>query len=227
MVAAPRTFEVQQRFPGKVSSDSKLEASNMVFEKSIIIDAKGHLLGRLASTVAKSLLCGQRMVLVRCELVNISGNFYRNKLKYLDFLRKRTNTNPRRGPFHFRAPSKIVWRTIRGMIPYKTKRGQEAMNRLKVYDGVPPMYAKKKRLVVPAALRVVRLKPGRKFCVLGRLSHEVGWNFKNVIETLEEKRKAESAVYYALSISAARCSSASLPVCSVAGGAATSSAMAL
>lgn len=70
------------------------------------------------------------------------------------------------------------------------------MKRLKVYDGVPPMYAKKKRLVVPAALRVVRLKPGRKFCVLGRLSHEVGWNFKKVIETLEEKRKAESAVYY-------------------------------
>ncbi|XP_029214018.1 large ribosomal subunit protein uL13-like [Acropora muricata] len=168
----------------------------MVFEKSIIIDAKGHLLGRLASTVAKSLLCGQRMVLVRCELINISGNFYRNKLKYLDFLRKRTNTNPRRGPFHFRAPSKIIWRTIRGMIPYKTKRGQDAMKRLKVYDGVPPMYAKKKRLVVPAALRVVRLKPGRKFCVLGRLSHEVGWNFKKVIEALEEKRKAESAVYY-------------------------------
>ncbi|XP_015760007.1 PREDICTED: 60S ribosomal protein L13a-like isoform X3 [Acropora digitifera] len=117
----------------------------MVFEKSIIIDAKGHLLGRLASTVAKSLLCGQRMVLVRCELINISGNFYRNKLKYLDFLRKRTNTNPRRGPFHFRAPSKIIWRTIRGMIPYKTKRGQEAMKRLKVYDGVPPMYAKVKK----------------------------------------------------------------------------------
>ena len=28
------------------------------------------------------------------------------------------------------------------MIPYKTKRGQDAMKRLKVYDGVPPMYAK-------------------------------------------------------------------------------------
>ena len=28
------------------------------------------------------------------------------------------------------------------MIPYKTKRGQEAMGRLKVYDGVPPTYVK-------------------------------------------------------------------------------------
>lgn len=35
-------------------------------------------------------------------------------VKYLDFLRKRTNTKPSRGPFHFRAPSRIVWRTIRG-----------------------------------------------------------------------------------------------------------------
>ena len=43
----------------------------------------------------------------------MSGNFYRNKLKYLDFLKKRCNVKPSRGPFHFRAPSKIFWRTVR------------------------------------------------------------------------------------------------------------------
>ncbi|CAB3978311.1 60S ribosomal L13a-like [Paramuricea clavata] len=150
----------------------------MGFEKQITIDASGHLLGRLASTVAKSILSGQRIVVVRCEQINISGNFYRNKLKYLDFLRKRMNTKPSRGPFHFRAPSKIFWRTVRGMVPHKTKRGMEAMNRLKVFDGVPPPYDKVKRMVVPSALRVIRLKPGRRFCVLGRLSHEVGWKYK-------------------------------------------------
>ena len=42
----------------------------------------------------------------------MSGNFYRNKLKYLDFLKKRCNVKPSRGPFHFRAPSKIFWRTV-------------------------------------------------------------------------------------------------------------------
>jgi large subunit ribosomal protein L13Ae len=26
-------------------------------------------------------------------------------------------TNPSRGPYHFRAPSKILWRTIRGCAP--------------------------------------------------------------------------------------------------------------
>ena len=55
----------------------------------VIIDAKDHMLGRLSSYVAKMILNGKRVVVVRCEEINISGNFYRNKLKYLDFLRKR------------------------------------------------------------------------------------------------------------------------------------------
>lgn len=38
----------------------------------------------------------------------------RNQTKFAQFLRKRTNTNPKRGPFHFRAPSRIFWRTVGG-----------------------------------------------------------------------------------------------------------------
>lgn len=49
------------------------------------MDGKGHLLGRLASTVAKQLLNGQKVVVVRCEQLNISGEFFRAK---------RTSTNP-------------------------------------------------------------------------------------------------------------------------------------
>lgn len=45
----------------------------------VIIDGKGHLLGRLASTVAKQLLNGQKIVVVRCEALNISGEFFRSK----------------------------------------------------------------------------------------------------------------------------------------------------
>merc|ERR1719245_49067 len=82
----------------------------------IIIDARGHLLGRLAALVSKTILQGQKVVIVRCEGICISGSFYRNKLKYLEFLRKRMNTKPSRGPYHFRAPSKIFWRTVRGML---------------------------------------------------------------------------------------------------------------
>ena len=81
----------------------------------IVIDGAGHLLGRLASVIAKSVLQGQRVVVVRCEDINISGNFYRNKLKYLEYLRKRMNTKPSRGPYHFRAPSRMLFKTVRGL----------------------------------------------------------------------------------------------------------------
>uniref|UniRef100_A0A1I7SMM9 60S ribosomal protein L13a n=1 Tax=Bursaphelenchus xylophilus TaxID=6326 RepID=A0A1I7SMM9_BURXY len=39
-----------------------------------------------------------------------------------------------------------------------------------------------------------RLKKGFDF--LGRLSHEVGWQYQGVIAKLEEKRKVRSAAFY-------------------------------
>ena len=150
-------------------------------------------MGRLAAVVAKTLLQGQRVTVVRCENINISGSFYRNKckllnvkrddiliillidfsyssssfqVKYLEFLRKRCNIQPSRGAFHFRAPSKIFVRTVRGMIPHKTQRGQAALESLKAYEGVPAPYDKMKRVVVPSALRVLKLKPRRAVSLL-------------------------------------------------------------
>ncbi len=32
----------------------------------------------------------------------------------------------------------------------------------KVFEGIPPPYDKQRRMVIPKALRVLRLKPGRK-----------------------------------------------------------------
>lgn len=165
------------------------------------------MLGRLASTVAKQLLNGQKIVVVRCEAINISGEFFRAKrgskwptlcscippttgrsddyfctVKYQAYLRKITRYNPTRGgPFHFRAPSRIFYKTVRGMIPHKTARGAAAMERLKAFEGIPPPYDKKQRQVVPQALRVIRLKPGRKYCTVGRLGHEFGWKYQDVV----------------------------------------------
>lgn len=55
------------------------------------------------------------------------------------------------------------------------------MERLKTFEGVPPPYDKKKRVVVPQALRVLRLKPGRKYCSVGRLGHEFGWKYQDIV----------------------------------------------
>jgi len=164
--------------------------------KAVVIDGRGHMMGRLASIVAKLILNGQKVVIVRCEEINISGNFYRNKLKYLDFLRKRCNVKPSRGAFHFRAPSKIFWRTVRGMTPHKTERGKDALKRLQTFEGVPPPYDKKKKMVIPSALKVLRLKAGRRFCVLGRLGHEVGWKYQDIVAALEAKRKVKGEAFY-------------------------------
>ncbi|CEP03653.1 Ribosomal protein L13a [Plasmodiophora brassicae] len=166
-----------------------------MFEKTVVVDGRGHLLGRLASVLAKELLNGQRVVVVRTELIEMSGSLFRNKTKYWAFLRKRHNTNPKRGPFHERAPSKILARVIRGMVPYKTKRGQEALARLQTFEGVPPAYQKVKRQVVPDALRMLRLQPGRKWSVLGDLSNDVGWKYRGIIAKLEDKRKARNEAW--------------------------------
>merc|ERR1711908_81822 len=76
------------------------------------------------------------------------------------------------------------------------QRGQMALTRLKTFEGIPEPYDTCKRMVVPEALKVLRLKPFRRFCCLGRLSQEVGWNYAPLIAKLEEQRKVKSAAYY-------------------------------
>ncbi|KAJ2084121.1 60S ribosomal protein L16A [Coemansia sp. RSA 988] len=169
---------------------------NAPFAKVYVIDAKGHLLGRLASVVAKLILNGQRVVVVRCEEMNVSGSFFRNKIKLQNYLNKRCLSNPTRGPFHFRAPSRIFYRALRGMIPHKTARGEASLGRLKVFEGVPPPYDKMKRMVIPRALRVINLKPGRKFTTLSRMATEVGWKYQDVVANLEKKRKVRAQAFY-------------------------------
>ncbi|XVF81179.1 hypothetical protein PTKIN_Ptkin15bG0136000 [Pterospermum kingtungense] len=164
--------------------------------KIVVVDGRKHMMGRLASIVTKEVLNGQIVVVVRCEEICLSGGLVRQKMKYMRFLRKRMNTKPSHGPIHFRSPAKIFWRTVRGMIPHKTKRGAAALARLKAYDGIPAPYDKTKRMVIPDALKVLRLQKGHKYCLLGRLSSEVGWNHYDTIRELEKKRKERAQVAY-------------------------------
>merc|ERR1711939_1014887 len=167
-----------------------------MFEKEIIVDARGHLVGRLASKMGKEILRGQKVVVVRCESLVLSGSLFRNKLNYHEFLRKACNTNPRRQFKHFRSPSRMFWRSLRGMTPHKTSRGAAALQRLKVFEGIPYPYDQKKRMVVPEALKVVRIKSHRRTCLLGELASHFGWEKRDVVATLEEKRKQKSARFH-------------------------------
>merc|ERR1712224_642848 len=122
---------------------------NMPFEKLVVIDARGHLMGRLASFVAKEALNGQKVVVVRCEELVISGSFIRNKLKLL----------------------------------------MKRVKRIKCVEGIPEPFNSIKRVVVPDALRIQRLRPGRKFSCLGKLASDLGWGYSDVVANYETKRK--------------------------------------
>merc|ERR1711967_141752 len=165
-----------------------LWACKMPFENMVVIDARGHLMGRLASFVAKEALLGQKVVVVRCEEIVISGSFIRNKLM---------NTNPKKGPFHHRSPADMFQRVVRGMLPHKLYRGSAAFQRVKAVEGIPEPFDQVKRVVVPDALRVTRLRPGRKFAHLGKLCTDLGWGYQDVVAQYEEKRKERGAEWYA------------------------------
>ena len=167
------------------------------FERVVVIDGKDHMMGRLASITAKHLLEGQDIVIVRCEDLCISGSLGRNKLLHSHYLRKRCLVNPKKGPFHFRAPSKIFHKAVRGMVPRFTKRGEQALSRLTVVEGIPPKYQVVKKLIVPEAYRQLRLKPNRKYCTVGQLANTVGWKYGEVVNKLEAKRKTRDAAWYA------------------------------
>merc|ERR1711976_753431 len=169
-----------------------------MFEREIVVDARGHLVGRLASKVAKEILRGQRVVVVRCEELVLSGSLFRNKLTYHEFLRKACNTNPRRQFKHFRSPSRMFWRSLRGMTPHKTSRGKAALQRLKVFEGIPYPYDQRKRMVVPEALKVTRIRAHRNTCLLGELSSHFGWEKGGVVAALEAKRKEKSKRFHDL-----------------------------
>lgn len=111
-------------------------------------------------------------------------------------MQKRINTNPRRGAKHWKSPSRIFWKSLRGMLPHKSPRGADALGKLKVFEGVPFPYDQKKRMVIPDALRTLRLKAHRNHCSLGELASITGWTKGSTIERLEEKRKVKSAAFY-------------------------------
>merc|ERR1711936_1441023 len=166
-----------------------------MFKRELVIDAKNHLVGRLASSVAKELLSGQAIVIVRAEQSVLSGGYYRNKAKLDSRLRLTCAYNPKNGPFVFRSPEGLLYRAIRGMIPRKTKRGEQALERLQIFSGMPCPYDKRAKSYVTDAQACSRLKVDSSRVSLGVLAASVGWNHGELIKTLEAKRTTKLGAY--------------------------------
>jgi len=99
-----------------------------------IVDGKNAVLGRLASMTAKEILAGNAVTIVNAEKVIITGDRKVIVNKYLD---RRRRGSPQHGPFFPKQPDQIVKRAVRGMVPYKTNKGRQAMKKLRVYTGQP------------------------------------------------------------------------------------------
>ena len=142
----------------------------MYSENSIIIDAKGLILGRMSSSVAKCLLQGESIVIVNAEQAAISGKRLQIVKEAKTFLEV---GHPRKGPYHPRRPDRIVRRTIRGMLPWKKPKGRQAYKRLKVYLGAPKEFdGKEMQTILDASAEKLK----SPYITVGELAKEIGWS---------------------------------------------------
>lgn len=140
----------------------------MSSNESTIIDAKGLILGRMASNVAKRLLQGEKVIIINSEKAAISGKRH--------YIVEDTKTflevgHPRKGPYHPRRPDRIVSRTIRGMLPRRKPKGQQAYKRLRVYLGIPTKFENEKaKTIIEASANKLK----SPYITVGELAKEIG-----------------------------------------------------
>jgi len=135
-----------------------------------IINAENLILGRMASIVAKRLLKGERIVIVKAEKAVFSGKKKSKVTEAKEFLEV---GHPKKGPFHYRRPDRIVRRTVRGMLPYKQPKGKQAYKRLKVFIGTPEELKDRK---METLAEVHAKKLACPYFTLGEFAKEIGWN---------------------------------------------------
>jgi len=138
----------------------------------MIVDATGLVMGRLASVVATQLLAGNEINIVNAEKAIITG---RRESIYEEYFACRDRGHKERGPYFPRRPEMIMKRTVRGMLPYKLKRGRDALSRLRIYIGVPRDLSGQ-QFEQPQAAKV-RGASSANFIELGDLSKRLGAHF--------------------------------------------------
>jgi len=135
-----------------------------------LINANGLILGRMASIVAKKLLNGERVIIVNAEKAVISGKKRSKVAEAKKFLEVGA---PKRGPFHYRRPDRILRKTVRGMLPFKKPKGKNALKKLKVFISVPEDLTDQQMVSIKEA-QAAKLKG--PYFTLAELAKEIGWN---------------------------------------------------
>ena len=150
----------------------------------IVVDAEGKILGRISSYVAKRLLEGKRVAVVNAEKAIITGNPKTILEKYKKRRSIQSTIRPEMSPVQPRTPDRIVWKTIRGMLPMKKAKGREAIRRLRVFIGVPKELESVEKdaelksdpnRYVKYTVDNLKPKPGRRYMTVLELSKLLGW----------------------------------------------------
>jgi large subunit ribosomal protein L13 len=124
----------------------------------------------MASIISKRLLKGEKIVIVNVEKAVLSG---KRKSKITEAKKFLEAGYPKKGPFHYRRPDRIVRRTVRGMLPCKRPKGKQAYKRLNVFIGTPDeLKDQKMETLVDAQAKKLTCA----YFALGELAKEIGWN---------------------------------------------------
>ena len=137
-----------------------------------VIDGENLLLGRLSSIVATRILAGEEIAIINAEKVIVSGA---RAMVLNEYQVTRVRGSVEGGPFFPRRPDHLVKRTIRGMIPYKTRPGAAAFRRVKAYVGVPYEFKGVEAEVLEAAHR--KRLSGARYISVGEISKNLGAKF--------------------------------------------------
>jgi large subunit ribosomal protein L13 len=141
-------------------------------EDTVVFNAEGLILGRMASTIAHLLLQGKRIHVVNAEKTVVSGGRSSLVRSWKDFLKVKSMANPRFGPFHSRRPDRILHDAVRGMLPTEKAKGRSVLRKLKVYIGIPEFLKESQLETIPGAASE---KLRHRYVLLSDLSAEIGW----------------------------------------------------
>ena|SRR3989338_1842117 len=120
-------------------------------KEEIVIDAKGGVLGRVASYAAKQALLGRKVAIVNCSDVLVSGK-RANIIGEYQHARRRGGSSLK-GPFFPKDPQRVMKRTIRGMLSYTQQRGLDALKRTMCYNKIPKEYEAAKKITLAREMR--------------------------------------------------------------------------
>jgi large subunit ribosomal protein L13 len=135
----------------------------------IIINATNLIAGRIATFAAKQPLLGQEISIVNAENAVMTGN---RDWILARFKQKRDHGAPLIGPYYPKQSDRILKRMIRGMLPYKQKKGDIALKMIKCYIGTPNEFANKDTQDIKGAS--IDKLPTVKYMKLSEISKLIG-----------------------------------------------------